>query len=325
MKRPELIPAILTILVVLFFWRTTPDFRDVQYLIANTTIYAETGLLALGMTLIIISGNIDLSVGSTVVLTSCLVAKLTGTETPVPVAVVVTLVIGTILGSVNGVIVAYGKLPSFLVTLATMAIYKGATQAILGPNTAKVTQQMKGIDRSTLFGLPYPLIIFLFFALIVGILLHRMVVGRWLFGIGTNKEAAHYTGFPVKRATIFAFAATGFLCGVAALLMNSRLGSVQADNTPGFELEAITIVVAGGTAIAGGKGTILGTILSWLLLYFVKTGMGVNNVKPEYKLTIIGLILVLSVFSQQIADGFSTNRRPKPIKLDPKDTKLHSG
>ena len=318
MKRPEWIPAILTLFVVGLFWKISPDFRDVHYLLANTSIFAETGLLAIGMTLIIISGNIDLSVGSSLVLTSCLVAKFSGDGTPLIVSILMALVIGTTLGTINGLLISVAKLPSFLVTLATMALYRGAAQAMMGPSSAKVSHNLKGIDRSDLFGLPYPFIIFLVCALIVGILLHRMILGRWLFGIGTNKEAAHYTGFPVKKATILAFAITGFLIGISALIMDSRLGVARHDLAKGIELDAITIVVAGGTAISGGKGTMLGTLLSWLLLYFVRTGMGVNNLKAEYQLTIIGVILVLSVFSQQFADHLSTNRQRKTTKIQPR-------
>ncbi|MBS1701428.1 MAG: ABC transporter permease [Armatimonadetes bacterium] len=315
MKRPEWIPAILTIAVVVFFAAISPDFRDFRYLLSNTSLYAETGLLAIGMTLIIISGNIDLSVGSSVVLTACLVAKFSSEGTPLPVSVLFALIIGTLLGTISGLLITLAKLPSFLVTLATMALYRGAAEAIMGPASAKVPHALKGIDRPDLFGLPYPLLIFLVVLAIVGIVLHRMILGRWLFGIGTNAEAARYTGFPVNKATISAFAITGLLVGIAALILDSRLGVARNDLAKGYELEAITIVVAGGTAISGGKGTMLGTLLSWLLLYFTKTGMGVNNVKPEYQLTIVGLILVLSVFAQNVAASFSNTRQPKPTKI----------
>ena len=315
MKRPEWIPAILTIFVVMLFAKMSTDFRDVRYLLGNTTIFAETGLLAIGMTLIIISGNIDLSVGSSLILTSCLVAKFTHPNTPVTVSILFAFVIGTLLGTINGLLVAFAKLPSFLVTLATMALYRGIAQAILGPTGADVAPAMKGLDRARLFGLPYPLIIFLVSALIVGLVLHRMILGRWLFGIGTNAEAAHYTGFPVQLATVSTFAISGFLIGIAALMLNSQLGVARYDMEPGIELKAITIVVAGGTAISGGKGSMLGTVLSWMLLYFVRTGMGVTNIKAEYQLTVIGLILILSVFAQQIATNFSSNRVKKQTKL----------
>lgn len=315
MKRPEWIPAILTILVVLLFAKFSTDFRDIHYLLGNTTIFAETGLLAIGMTLVIISGNIDLSVGSTLILTSCLTAKFIGAGVPNIVAIGFALIVGTLLGAVNGLLVAYAKLPSFLVTLGTMALYRGVAQAMLGANGADVAPSMKGLDRAALLGLPYPLVIFLVCALVIGLLLHRMILGRWLFGIGTNKDAAHYTGFPVQRATVITFALTGFLIGIAALMLNSRLGVARSDMEPGIELKAITIVVAGGTAISGGKGSMLGTVLSWLLLYFVRTGMGVTNIKAEYQLTIIGLILILSVFAQQIAADFSSNRLTKQTKL----------
>lgn len=318
MKRPEWIPFGLSILAFALFWIFAKDFRDIPYLIGNTTIFAETGLLAIGMTLIIISGNIDLSVGSILVLTACLVPKLVSNETPVPVAVVVAVAIGTLLGAINGILITKAKLPSFLVTLATMALYRGIAMAMLQANSAEVPKVLKGIDRGSLLGMPYTFLIFLFFALVVGLVLHRMVLGRWFLGIGTNPEAARYAGFPVHRATIAAFAITGGLIGIAALCLDSRLGVARPDMSTGIELQAITIVVAGGTAISGGKGTMIGTLLSWMLMYFVSTGMGVMNVKAEYQLTIIGLILILSVFGQQVATTIASQRLHKQTKLSSK-------
>lgn len=318
MKRPEWIPAILSIAVLILFWTLSKDFRDVPYLIGNTTIFAETGLLAIGMTLIIITGNIDLSVGSILVLTACLMPKLVSANVPVPVAVVVSVVLGTILGSINGLLITKAKLPSFLVTLATMAVYRGIAKAMLKADSAQIATTIKGIDRGALFGMPYTFLIFVMCAILVGLVLHRMVLGRWFFGIGTNSEAARYAGFPVERATISAFAISGALIGLAAFCMDSRLGIARPDMAPGIELQAITIVVAGGTAIAGGKGTMIGTLLSWLLMYFVSTGMGVMNIRAEYQLTIVGIILIVSVFGQQVATTIASQRRHKQTKLSSK-------
>ncbi len=317
MKRPEWIPAILSIAVFALFWYLSKDFRDIPYLISNTTILAETGLMAIGMTLIIIAGNIDLSVGSILVLTACLMPKLAG-HASAPVAILIAVLLGAVMGGINGIIITKAKLPSFLVTLATMAIYRGIAKAMLQADSAEVAPNVKGLDRLSLLGMPYPLVIFLVFALVIGLVLHRKVLGRWLFGIGTNSEAARYAGFPVDRATITAFAVSGALIGIAAFCMDSRLGVARPDMAPGIELQAITIVVAGGTAISGGKGTMVGTLLSWLLMYFVTTGMGVMNIKAEYQLTIIGLILIVSVFGQQVATSIASHRLPKPTKLSTK-------
>ncbi len=294
------IPLGLLIIAFLVASRLSPNFLDARYLLDTSTIYVEAGLIALAMTFVIVSGNIDLSVGSTLVLTACLTAKAQEAGLPVFATVLFALGIGTTLGVLNGLLVAKFRLPSFLVTLGTMAAARGAAQAMLGPGSVKLPPGFTGLDQSTLLGIPWPLAILLFVAVLAAVLLHRTTFGRWVFAVGANESATRYSGVPVDRVKISVFALAGLMAGLGALLVNSRLGVARHDLVRGLELDAITIVVVGGTAIQGGKGTILGTVIALFLVMVIKTGMGVANVKAEYQLTAIGALLILTVMAQKL-------------------------
>ncbi len=294
------IPLGLLIVSFLLAGRLSPHFLDIRYLLDTSTLYVEAGLLALAMTLIITSGNIDLSVGSSIVLAACISAKLQAGGMPLAGAILVALCVGVGVGVMNGLLVAKLKLPSFLVTLGTMATARGAAQAMLGPSSVKLPSIFTGLDQALIAGVPWPLVIFLVIAIAFGIVLHTTVFGRWVTAVGTNESAARYSGLPVDRTKITVFALAGLAAGIGALLVNSRLGVARHDLVRGIELDAITIAVVGGTSIRGGKGSILGTVLAFFTIMVLKTGMGVANVKPEYQLTAIGALLVLAVAIQSI-------------------------
>jgi ribose/xylose/arabinose/galactoside ABC-type transport system permease subunit len=256
------------------------------------------------MTLVIISGNIDLSVGSNVALTGCVAAKLLQAGHP-PIAVVLLgLLTGTFLGALNGVMVAGFRLPSFLVTLGTMAAYRGAAQAMVGANSVKVPEGFTGIQRQLLALVPAPVVVFLVIAVLEGLLLRRTVFGRWVVSIGTNESASRYAGVPVERTKIVTFALAGLMAGLAALMEISQLEVARFDLAKGMELDAITMAVVGGCAITGGKGTIGGTVSALILVMLMKTAMGVANVKAEYQLTAIGVLLLLAVLMGKLDGKF---------------------
>lgn len=315
MSRRDLIPGALAIVALLIFSRVSPYFLDVKYLLSTTSLYAEAGLLALGMTFILVSGNIDLSVGSNMVLVGCLAAKMLAGGLPIPVVIVLTCVLGAVFGTVNGLLVAILKLPSFLVTLGTMATFRGLAQAMMGPSSLKLPPNFKGLDTNTVIGIPAPFLIFTFFAIVAGLVLHRTVFGRWVTAIGTNPDAAYYAGVPVARTQILVFAISGFMAGVGGLLLDSRLAIARHDLAKGIELEAITIAVVGGVSILGGRGSILGTGLALILIDILKTGMGVANIKAEFQLTLMGLLLIVAALSMnyaQLLESRFTKSRTKP-------------
>jgi rhamnose transport system permease protein len=287
--------AILLVIAAALAAIFSPRILDIHYLLDKSTLFTGTGLVALAMTLVIISGNIDLSVGSNVALTGCVAAKLLQAGYP-PIAVVLLgLLTGTFLGALNGVMVAGFRLPSFLVTLGTMAAYRGAAQAMVGANSVKVPEGFTGIQRQLLALVPAPVVVFIVMAILTGLLLHRTVFGRWVVSIGTNESASRYAGVPVERTKIVTFALAGLMAGLAALMEISQLEVARFDLAKGMELDAITMAVVGGCAITGGKGTIGGTVSALILVMLMKTAMGVANVKAEYQLTAIGVLLLLAV------------------------------
>lgn len=275
----------------------SPHFLDARYLLETSTLHVEAGLAALGMTLLIVGGQIDLSVGSNVALSACLVAMAMRAGWPAPAVLAAGPVAGAALGALNGLIVVKARLPSFVVTLATMALFRGAAQVLLGPSSIPISDSLTGVDRMDVAGIPVSLLGLAGVAAAAALVLHRSVFGRWVYACGANEEAAFYAGIPVARAKILVFSITGLLCGIAALHLDSRLGVSRFDHAKGLELDAITAVVLGGASIFGGKGTVLGTLLALLLLALLKTGMGLANVKAEYQLAVVGSILIASVLA----------------------------
>jgi rhamnose transport system permease protein len=263
----------------------------------------EIGLLALGLCFVIACGEIDLSVGSNVALTGCLTALVLKSGASIPVAIVFACLCGALLGTFNGLLVAYLRLPSFLVTLGTLAAFRGAAQAIIGADSIALPAAFKGLDQSTIIGLPWPLVIFLVTALLMGAVFHRSVFGRQIVAVGTNESASRYSGLPIERTKVLAFALTGLMAGIAALLIDSRLAVARYDLAKGMELEAITVAVVGGAAIQGGVASVPGAVVSLFLIMVIKTAMGVANVKPEYQLTAIGALLILAVVANNVAEA----------------------
>jgi len=308
--RPEVVPAVLLVLAFVAGAMESKYFLDFRYLLDSSTLYVETGLLALGMTFVIVSGNIDLSVASMTVLVACVTARLMESGWSVPSSCGIGIGLGIVLGAINGVLIAKVKLPSFVVTLATMAVYRGIAQVLLGANSAKVTASFVGLDMQHLPGhVPVPLVIFLIVAVVLGLILHRTLFGRWVFAIGTNEVASFYSGIPAATVKIGVFATSGLMAAFAALLMDSRLGVARFDHGQGLELDAITAVLLGGASIFGGRGSILGTVLALFLIAVLRIGMGVANVKAEYQLAVIGTLLVVAVLSGNLVSRLSSERR----------------
>lgn len=294
----ELTVAVLLVLAFVVGARLSPNFLDLRYLLDTTSLYMETGILALGMTLLIISGNIDLSVASSI----ALVAAVTGVcaerlGTPFVAALALGLLLGGLLGLFNGFLIARMHLPSLTVTLGTFALYRGIAQILIGDRSiSRLPEWFNGIDYLRVGGLlPLPLLIFLGLSLFFALLLHRTVLGRWTYAIGVNKAASRYSGVPVARVTILLYVVMGLLAGLSGLIMMSRLGVARYDMAQGLELDVITAVVLGGTDIFGGRGTIAGTVMALFLIGVLRRGMGLANVKAENQLIVIGLLLIASI------------------------------
>ena len=294
------LPIALIILALFVGSKVSPNFLDSKFLMESLTLMAEVGIVAVAMNYVISTGNIDLSVGSNVVLTACLTAKLIQAGTPPALGIALGILIGTGLGVINGILITQTQVPSFLITVATMAVYRGIAQALMGSASASIPEAFVGIDTITFAGLTVPLLLLLATALLSAFIFSRTIFGRWMLALGSNASAALYSGVPVKRVTFLVFAITGLASGIAAVLMDSRLGLARHDFAKGFELDAITMVVIGGTAIRGGDSNIVGTLLAFILIGLLRTTMGIANVTAEYQLTAVGILLIFAVLFNRI-------------------------
>lgn len=315
MKTPkfrEAVPAAFVLVAFGIGVIASPHFLDFGNLLDSSSLYVETGLLALGMTLVIVCGHIDLSVGSALALVACATAKLVAAGWSPFTAIAAGLLLGALLGWINGMIVSKLKLPSFAVTLATMAAYRGMAQVLVGSNSVKAPNSLTGIDfvRLPHTPIPLPLVILVVIAILIGLTLARTVVGRWIYANGTNERAAYFSGVPTGRVTTTAFVLSGLLAGIAGLIMTSRLGVARFDHGLGLELDAITAVVLGGASIYGGSGSILGTVLALLSIAFLRIGMGLANVTAEYQMAAIGALLIVSVGISAVIENWTNRRRP---------------
>lgn len=311
--RPETVPAILLPIAFVFGIFLSPYFLDLRYLLDSTSLHAETGLLILGMTFIVITGNIDLSVASTMALVACTTAKLIGLGLPVPIAVAIGLLLGAVLGAFNGLLVAYAKLPSFLVTLGTLALYYGMAQAMMGAASVQLPASFVGLDMLDfpLLGVPMPIGIVLALALVLGLILHRTLYGRWVFAVGMNERAAYFAAVPTAAVKFWVFVNAGFLAGIAGLLIDSRLGVARYDHGRGLELDAITATVLGGTSIYGGRGSVLGSMLALFLIATIRVQMGLANVTAEVQMTVVGSLLIAAVAMTTLTSRLSARERPR--------------
>jgi rhamnose transport system permease protein len=196
----------------------------------------------------------------------------------------------------NGLLIIRLKLPSLVVTLGTLALYRGLAQVLVGDHSiGGLPEWFVGIDYRTLGPLPLPLILFLVFAVIVGVVLRKTVFGRSVYAIGTNEEASRFSGLRTDRIKLALFCFSGLMAGISAMMMLSRLSVARYDLAQGDELAVITVVVLGGTDIFGGRGRILGTVAALFLLGVIRQGMGLANIRAENQLAVTGSLLILSV------------------------------
>jgi len=276
-------------------------FRNITNILRQVSY---TGTIALGMTFVIVAAGIDLSVGSMVafigVITIYLMNYLGGDGFAVCIAVFVALAAGSLCGALNGLIVTKGRITSFIATLATMSIFRSLTLYISEAGEVISDNDLyPEIGGGYFLNIPYPVIIFLGLALFFHILLNNTAFGRHVCAVGANQQVAVYSAIKVKWITFMTFVITGFTVGVTAVLLSSRLNSVSPGDAGIFyELDAIAAVVIGGTPLAGGKGTIWGTVIGAIILGIINNMLNMLGVSPYLQGTVKGLIILIAVFAQ---------------------------
>jgi rhamnose transport system permease protein len=275
----------------------SPYFLNAWSLSDLTFNFTEKALIALAMALLIISGEIDLSVAAVVALASTLMGMAVQAGADTPALVLIGLCVGLACGAFNGLMVTGLGLPSIVVTIGTMSLFRGISYIILGD------QAYKGYPASfAFFGqgyvwwvLSFELVLFLLASAIYWFLLHRTSFGRLVFAIGNNPLAAQFSGVRVGRMKFVLFCLTGLMAGIASVLITSRLGSTRPSIAQGYELEVITMVVLGGVSILGGSGSIAGVVLAAFIMGLVTFGLGLLNVPGIVMSIFVGLLLILVI------------------------------
>ena len=272
----------------------TPYFLSPWSLSDATFNFTEKALIALAMALVIISGEIDLSVAAIIAFSSTMMGLALQFGVGTPGLVAVGILTGLICGAFNGVLVTGLGLPSIVVTIGTMSFFRGLSFIVLGD------KEYKGYPSSfAFFGqgyvwwvISFEFVLFLIMAVLFYILLHRTNFGRWVFVIGNNPVAAEFSGVRVRRIKLILFCLTGIMSGIAAVLLTSRLGSTRPSIAQGWELEVITMVVLGGVSILGGAGSIIGVVLAAFIMGLVTFGLGLLNVPGIVMSIVIGGLLI---------------------------------
>jgi rhamnose transport system permease protein len=295
--RPETMTLVLLVVAVFGASLLSPYFLDVSYILRSFTLSAELAIVALVLTMVIISGEIDLSPASNMALSACLFAFAQDAGVPMPLAIGIGLAAGIAMGAFNGIMVIVFQLPSIIVTIGTLILYRGLAQVIAGDRSIRVPDWFIGINNQFVLGVPVPVVIFVLFAIVLGLVLGGTIYGRQIYQIGTNEIAARHAGIRSRRIKMSLFLLIGLVAAIAGLMTASRLGSVRYDLGLGGELQMVLMAMLGGTYIFGGRGTIAGTFLAAWLLVIVSTGMTVANLLPAIQLTVLGVLLIVSIIA----------------------------
>ncbi len=267
--------------------------------------FLDKAFIVLPMVLVMIMGDIDISVGSTVALSAVVMADLYNKGVPMVPAMLICLLTGTICGWLNGwLIVRFKELSSVIVTLSTMIIYRGIAYILLEDQAAGgFPSWFSNLGWGYIGSVPIIVVVFVVFAVIFSLLLHKSVLGRWIYAIGNNSTSSRYSGVQVDRIKILVFTLTGFMAAVAALFLTARMGSTRPNIAMGYELEVIAMVVLGGISTSGGKGRMIGAIIAVFLIGYLRYGLGLINVQAQALLIIIGLLLILAVMLPKLKPG----------------------
>jgi ribose transport system permease protein len=291
------------IVIFAFFSIVSPNFLNygnVTNILFSTVVI---GTLALGTTFVIITGGIDLSIGTGMALCAVISGVLiVNAGVPLPLGVLGAILFGGLIGLVNGLNVAVLGLPPFIATLAMMLVAQGLALVISGSTPIYFNDTPAYIDISTgsiIPGTDFPnaVLILAVVAVLAGVLLNKTVLGRYTYSIGSNEEATALSGIDVRRWKILIYTLAGLFTGLAGVMISARLGSAQPATGMGYELQAIAAVVIGGTSLSGGKGSIVGTVIGALIISVLNNGLQIMSIPQEWQNVILGCVILLAVYA----------------------------
>ncbi len=292
------------VLIMAVFAALVPGFISERNLINILQQSSINACLALGMTLVIISGGIDLSVGPTAAIAAVISASLMVAGYPVPLAIAAGLAIGVVCGLVNGALVALVGLQPFIVTLGTLSTYRAVALIYTGGNPVLgLPQGFRSIFNGSIAGIPNSVVIVAIVALLAWALLKKTPIGEYLLAVGGNEEASYVAGVPIALTKVTAYVISGILAALASLILIGRLGAAEPILGNLWELDAIAAAAIGGASLMGGKGSVIGTILGAIILGAMRNGLTLMNVQAFYQLLATGLIILVAMMIDRLTRG----------------------
>ncbi|MDR0447699.1 MAG: ABC transporter permease [Treponema sp.] len=287
------------ILLIIIFWILSPHFLTYNNINTILLATAVNGILAVGITFIIISGGIDLSVGTVMTFCSVMCAfVITNMGLPVPFGLAAAILAGALCGLANGTLIAKLKLPPFIATLGMMNVTKGLNLIISGTKPVYLTEVdgFSNIALKQIIGIPSGVLIFFIAAIIAAFILGKTILGRYTFAIGSNEESARLSGINTDLWKMGIYSLSGVFFGIAGIVMASRLSSAQPALGPGYEMDAIAAAVIGGSSLSGGEGSILGTIIGAFIITVLTNGLRILSVPQEWQMVVTGIIVIGAVY-----------------------------
>ena len=294
-----IIVAFLVLCVFLSVFPKTSGSFFTRQNIFNVLRQISTNLfLACGMTMVIILGGIDLSVGSIIALSGCISAGCVARyNLPLPIALLMGLLVGLLVGMFNGAVISKTTIPAFIVTLATMNIAKGLAYVYTGGSPVRVvTKEWQFLGAGYVGIFPTPVVILVIVLIITAIIMNKTKMGRHMYAVGGNQQAAEFSGIKGEKVKFFVHAFSGLMAGLAGIVLASRMYSGQPTAGDGAEMDAIAAVVVGGTSMAGGSGKIGGTIIGGLIIGVLNNGLNLLNVNSFWQYVVKGVVILLAVF-----------------------------
>ena len=299
MKENQNLGTILALIILMVFVSIlNPAFLQSNNLLNLMRQLIINGFIALGMTFVILTGGIDLSVGSTLALTSAIFAGLLQNGMNTGLAILIALVLGLVLGLLNGILITKGKLAPFIVTLATMTIFRGLTlvytdgRPIAGPRDDFA---FKFLGKGQFLGIPFQVILFILTFLVLWMILNKTALGRKIYAVGGNEKASFISGINIDKVKIWVYVISSLMAVLSGLVLTSRLNSAQPTAGAAYEMDAIAAVVLGGTSMTGGSGSLTGTLIGILVLGVLNNGLNLLGVSSFYQQIVKGIVILIAV------------------------------
>jgi len=293
LKYKSLIGLLILCMVISIIAPRFLTFGNLKNVFTQVSVNA---VIAIGMSFVILTGGIDLSVGSILAVSGAAAAGIMSSSGNVFLAIIVALAIGTIIGLINGVLVSKGRIQAFIVTLATMTIFRGVTYVFTnGTPISGLGQNFSSIGNKMILGLPIPVVLMVIVFGIALYILSQTRYGRYVYALGGNEDSARLSGINTDKIKTLVYVISGAAAALSGIIVTSRIGSASPNAGVGFELDAIAAVVVGGTSLAGGEGSVVGTIIGALIIGVLNNGLNLINVSPFYQAIVKGLVILLAV------------------------------